>query len=106
MEHKKPYQQVQSISTRPLDRNNRCHIRFVVAHEILGTPVDAAHNPRFSRMSHVYSHMFTNTPPVFKDMWGSYFFEAWALTLLILLQVRAHKTVESLLPSMLEYSEH
>lgn len=59
-----------------------------MAHEILGIPVDAAHNPRFVRMAHVYSHMFTNAPPVFKDMWGSYFFEAWALALLILLQVR------------------
>ncbi|CAM9450500.1 unnamed protein product [Ectocarpus sp. 4 AP-2014] len=59
---------------------------FVVAHEILRMPVDAAHSPRFSRMAHVYSHMFTNAPPVFKDMWGSYFFEAWVLTLIILLQ--------------------
>lgn len=59
-----------------------------MAHEILGIPADPAHNPRFARMAHVYSHMFTNAPPVFKDMWGSYFFEAWALTLLILLQVR------------------
>lgn len=62
--------------------------RFVVAHEILGVPVDAARSPRFSRMAHVYCHMFDNAPPVFKDLWGSYFFEAWALALLILLQVR------------------
>ncbi|CAM9908056.1 unnamed protein product, partial [Scytosiphon promiscuus] len=59
---------------------------FIVAHEILGIPVDIMRSPRFSRIAHVYSHMFTNAPPVFKDMWGSYFFEAWALTLLILLQ--------------------
>lgn len=62
--------------------------RFVIAHEILEVPVDSAHNPRFSRMAHVYSHMFTHAPAVFKDLWGSCFFEAWALTLLILLQAR------------------
>lgn len=49
--------------------------------------MDAAHSPRFSRMAHVYCHMFANAPPTFKDLWGSSFFEAWALTMLIALQV-------------------
>ena len=61
--------------------------RFVVAHEILEVPVEAAHSPRFSRMAHEYCHMFANAPPTFKDLWGSSFFEAWALTILIALQV-------------------
>lgn len=62
-------------------------IRFIIAHEIHGEPLDPSRSPRFMRMAQVYSHMFAQTPPIFKDMWGSRFFEAWALTLLILLQV-------------------
>lgn len=61
--------------------------RFVIAHEVHGEPVDPSRSPRFTRMAHVYSHMFAQTPPIVKDLWGSRFFEAWALTLLILLQV-------------------
>lgn len=72
-------------------------IRFVVAHEILGIPVNAARSPRFARMAHVYCHMFLHAPPMFKDMWGAYFFEAWALTLLLLLQVSSVHTKDWIL---------
>ncbi|CAM9826919.1 unnamed protein product, partial [Choristocarpus tenellus] len=59
---------------------------FVVGHEIQGRPVGIEKSPRFSRMAHAYSNMFLHAPTIHKDMWGASFFEAWALTLLLLLQ--------------------
>ncbi|CAM9544742.1 unnamed protein product [Ascophyllum nodosum] len=37
-------------------------------------------------MAHVYSYMLAHMAPNLKDLWGPRFYEAWALTLLILLQ--------------------
>lgn len=77
---------VNSDSSHETKRNDSI-CRFVVAHEILGIPADATRSPRFTRMAHAYCHMFTKAPAVFKDTWGAYFFEAWAFTILLLLQV-------------------